>query len=565
MVADTALGYGLWQGLNRGYDSFHQRNRDREDDARVAFEDEQARIRAERESEAHAYGLTRRANQERQDEQQVRANDQAYKAGQIGIEQSQGTLDEWKKNTNLREETNLTNLNVLKQQLKNAGITYDSAKIELEAKQSAKKYHEWNNYWNSGGTVEGLIKRFNSDKDSDGNPIKDNDILSVTGDEIKGWQVTFDNGQVIPFKNRGEVSSHIQSMGDQNFNQQLLLQREAQEAALAAAIAKSASTQSTLDSTARKNYEKQTDTNTQRYFTESIKEGLVSFGSEGSRDMAGDVRSVVDKIGLQGGHANMINSDVSRVAVQLAKTWLVKEPSERKRRAEEYLDKRRKEGVDIPKKGDDGYQKRLDLQMEGDYMQDYEIYQKKVFNHFLQLGKDGEPIIRGYSHLVTEPEQTDDPNAGNTITTEGLQRSSAESGASTTNAPGLPVKDTADVAASEDAYGIPDREEIPDDSIASQQVAALTGRNKERYEAREAKKLDEKQGNDYKKEVALKLGFKPSRRLTANTKKKLRNYYKKSFKSLPLNEKKWWMRHFSKSLYHDIRDEAYDMIKAEES
>lgn len=416
------MSYSIARGLAEGYDAYRGRERDIEeknrriegDELRAAAEG-RAVAQEERAAEAADYGISRRGfNEETQQTQ--------HEAAKLGLEQNTATFNEWKANTVSRNQKNKLELDTLRQQLKASGLTLDEAEIDLKAKQGAEKYNQWTNQWLQGEDIDTLVKKFNTDDDGS------NDIHAATGDEASGWEVTFKNpdgspGRKMKFADRDQVAIHLQSMADPNFHQTYLLQMEAQKASTAAAVAKAATKTADTVSKEKTTWENMTRQQVKDYFTESIKESIVSLGSEGSRDMAGDVRAVVDSIGA-GSQYGLINSDVTRIANQMAKTMLVKEPAERKAKASAFLEKQRDEGVTIPDEDSDEYANLLDRQMAADYDESYDIYKRAVYSKLFYANGDGSLGMVDPTKIADYARAADPGRdaAGDTITTAGLER-----------------------------------------------------------------------------------------------------------------------------------------------
>lgn len=372
-------GYGLFRGLNEAYGAYREREREIEDKNRRMFADEQARKEAARREEEYEYGISRRKSKEE-------AEDLALRTGRLQYKQAETTYNEFVANTADRAKKNKLDLQKAENEARRSGLMYDKAEIELKAAKSAEKYNQWTNDWLQGGTMEDVVKKFNSDDDDT------NNIKTVTGNEEKGWHVVMENGREMHFKDRDAVAIHLQSMADKNFHQTYLLQVEAQKAALQKAIDTGAKKTADQTSKDKKQWEDMTRMQVKDYFTESIKESIVSLGSEGARDIAGDVRAVVDSIGASSGYG-MVNSDVTRVANQMAKRMLVKEPAERRRMAEERLEAARKAGADIPEEGDQNYEEVLNRQMAKDYDRAYDQYKRAVYTKFASINADGTGVV----------------------------------------------------------------------------------------------------------------------------------------------------------------------------
>jgi len=401
--------YGLFRGLNEAYGSYREREREIEDKNRRMQQDEYQRKEQDRRDEEYKYGVSRRGAKEQ-------AEGLALKTGELQYKQAETTYTEFVANTANRARKNKLDLDKAELEARRAGLMFDKTDIELRAAKGAEKYNQWTNEWLQGGTMEDIVKKFNSDDDDT------NNIKSVTGNEEKGWDVTMENGRTLRFDDRDAVSIHLQSMGDPNFHQTYLLQMEAQKAALAKALDKAGKKSVDTLSKEKKQWEDMTRNQVKDYFTESIKESIVSLGSEGARDIAGDVRAVVDSIGASSEYG-MVNSDVTRVANQMAKRMLVKEPAERRRMAEEKLEADRKAGAAIPEPDDEGYELILNRQMAKDYDQAYDQYKRAVYTKFASLNESGDGIVwKDYSQVADANMPGIDTEQGEQRSTAGLER-----------------------------------------------------------------------------------------------------------------------------------------------
>jgi hypothetical protein len=550
-------GYGIMRGLNEAYGSFRAREREYEDKSRRALVDERLLAEGERQEEEYQYGITQRGRQER-------AADVAIEGAELGLKQSKGTYNEWVANTANRATLNKQALEKAKLDLKASGLNLDDAEITLKAKKGAAKYNEWTRDWLQGGTMEDVIQKFNNDDDDT------NNIKTVTGSEEKGWDVVMENGREIRFDDRDQVAIHLQSMADPNFHQTYLLQMESQKASLAAAIQKAGKKSVDQTSKDKNTWENMSVKQVDRYFTESIKESIVSLGSEGQRKLAGDVRAVVDSIGAASGYT-MVNSDVVRVANSMAETMLVKDPGDRKRMAEEFLQSKRDAGESIPEEGDDGYEIIIERQMAEDYDRAYDQYKRAVYTKFFKQDKDGNLSARDYQQ-VADAARAADPDrdkAGDTITTAGLDRPGtpdklAEEGGST-SAPVM-IEDTgistSQAAASEDVNIV-----APTGLDLSQRGSPQMGGdafpNATKAEASYKLGLEnsltamrESNNKSKKEKAARQYGIDRGRLIGVNSradwkaadKAKIKDDYTRNFATMDNIEQKAWLKTFARGL-----------------
>jgi hypothetical protein len=552
--------YGLFRGLNEAYDSYRGRQRGIEDMNRRKMVDEMAQQRSDREQEEYQYGITRRGVREK-------AEELALGTGEMQLKQAQGTYSEWVANTASRATLNKLNLDKALQDFETSGLVYDQNKMTLDAKKGAEKYNKWTREWLQGGTMEDIVKKFNTDEDDT------NNIQSVTGSEEKGWDVTFENGRTQRFEDRDQVAIHLQSMADPNFHQTYLLQVEAGKAALAKAIA--LQNKKSVDQTSKdkKTWEAVTLKQTDRYFAKTINEGIVDFGSEGSRRIAGDVRAVVDSVGAASAYG-MINSDVTRVANSLAESMLVKSPAERKRMAEETLDAQREKGEAIPEEGDDGYDVILNRQMAEDYDRAYDQFKNIVYTKFFTQKEDGTLQMKSYQQVVDFKRAPESEPAGDTITAEGLERpgestlTSSEPGAST-SAPVVGTESELLAPSGESAAGLPTRgEQTSPDEYTRAEIAAVYG-TRGRLES-EALSKKEKRVRDNATRVwgadrARQIGVQLKGRWKKADKEKIKQDFTKNFESLTLAEQKDWYTAFARGVDAATRKKANAIIKSKEA
>ena len=549
---------GLYQGLNEAYGAYRGRQREIEDKKRREFRDEEAKKSSARQQEQYEYGITRRGAKEE-------AEQLALDTGKTQLDQTKGTYKEWVANTANRATKNKLDLDTAKQNFKTSGLVFDDAKISLTAKKGAEKYNKWTRDWLLGGSMEELVEKFNTDEDDT------NNIKTVTGDAEKGWDVEFENGRKMPFADRDQVAIHIQSMADPNFHQTYLLQMEAQKASIAAAVAKLSKKDVDTLSKEKTTWENMTRNQVKDYFTESIKESIVSFGSEGSRDIAGDVRAVVDSVGSAGQYG-LINSDVTRVANQLAKTMLVKEPADRKQKAEEYLEAQRETGAAIPEEGDDGYEVIIQRQMAEDYDRAYDQYKRVVYTKFFQMDQEGNVGMKDYSVIADAARQDGKGETGDTIPATGLERPGEDPTYSDEGEIAPIPEDTitksdgaASISASEGAIGLPPRSDPK--IMAGPDAAALESSMKpaleqglkatERNKAERIRKAEQKKwGSDRAKSIGVKLMGNWKREDKAKIKKDFTN----NFASLTLAEQEKWMAAFTRGLDKTTRKTALALM-----
>lgn len=522
-----AGAYGISRGLSEGYKAFRQRQGEIEAEADRAANRHRAGVMAEREDEAYEYDMSRRPARERAEELGIKRSETAAKM-------EEANYNEFVKNTALRAEQNRLQLQTVKQQLKASGLQIDDAEISLRAKQGAEKYNNWTQEWLQGGDMQSLVDKFNSDEDDT------NNIRTVTGDEQRGWKVIMDNGRTMEFADRDQVAIHLQSMADPNFHQTYLLQKESDKAALAKALQSAGQKTADTMSKEKTTWENMTRNQVKDYFTESIKESIVSLGSEGARDIAGDVRAVVDKIGASSQYS-MVNSDVTRIANSLAKRMLVKEPAERKRMAEEYLDQLRESGAAIPEKDDENYDAILNRQMAEDYDRAYEAYERAVYSKFFQINADGSVAARDYSRIVDAANRADPQRQekGDTITTDGLERPGSEK---------TPVTDTPPPDGDSGIPPRPEKDVMPVDRETTGATISLTGES-----------LVKKK----KQEYGWPTGAAARRRPTRAIKERITRDFDLAFGEMTKDQQGAWFREFGKHIDERRQELALATMKGE--
>lgn len=528
------MAYGLYQGLNEAYKSYRSRERDIEDERRRAFEDElreeanqRARATESRAAETYQYGVSRRPIQEQ--------------AQELQLEQAQLSLDEWKQNAPLRAEQNQLALQQAQQELKLAGININNAEIANRAAKGAEKYRQWGREWMSGGTMEDLVKKFNSDDDDS------NNVRNVRGNEKTGWEVEMENGERMFFADRDQVGIHIESHADPAFYQRYLLQMEAQKASLAEAVRKGSKKTADTVSKERQQWEQMTVKQVDRFFAKSISEGIIDFGTAGSRDMAGDVRATVDAIGMQTGYG-VLNSDVTRVANQMAKTMLIKEPEEREMKAREFLETQREAGYDIPDEDSKEYQQMLDRRMAEDYDMLYDQYQRAVFDRFLQFGPEGEILMKNYGAFIGQQEP------------EG-------SGAS---AIPVPTRDTPEPEApvppqGRENMGLQPRAEAAA-PVRQAEMAAIE-RIKEGMaasaEKRKTGKIKRQEQQEFAKQRAKEFGYRARGKQSVDDKRKIKADFDQNFATMSEREQEMWFNSFAYALSAADRKTAKGIMAAD--
>lgn len=392
--------YGLFRGLNEAYNSYRDREREIEDKERRATEDvyrqeaaERAEQEATRERERYQYGVSRRAFEEKN--QQI-----AQEASQLGLDQATDERKEWLNNKDFRVKTNKLNLQKLQQELKGAKVSYDMNKITLRAQKGAENYRAWKRQFMQGGTVEQLVQNFNSDKDPiTGEKNAANDIKNVVGDEKNGWEVEFENGRVERFRNRDEVAEHLEFMADPDFHQNYLLQERKYQNDLSIALAEESATTPEDMLPFKKDWNAQTIKNTDRLYGQLLKEGMISFGEAGAKDVAASVRSIVDDIGAGSKwRLDLSNSTVAAEVGRMAESMLDLDPQALDKRATDVYERMSVEqlqelsGIELPdgKPDDDEpeYKDLMDHIKHRDVMQQVDQLRSSAYSAFFSYNPE---------------------------------------------------------------------------------------------------------------------------------------------------------------------------------
>jgi len=546
-------GYGIMRGLNEAYGSYRDREREIEDKGRRALVDERLEKEGARQEEEYQYGISQRGRQER-------AADIAIEGADINLQQAKGTYNEWVADTANRATINKQALEKAKLDLRASGLNLDDAELTVKAKKGADKYNQWTRDWLQGETMEDVVSKFNNDEDDS------NNIKTVTGSEEKGWDVVMENGREIRFDDRDQVAIHLQSMADPNFHQTYLLQMEAQKASIAAAITKAGKKSVDQTSKDKNTWENMSVKQVDRFFTESIKESIVSLGSEGQRKLAGDVRAVVDSIGAASSYS-MVNSDVVRVANNMAETMLVQDPGDRRRMAEEFLQTKRDAGEAIPEEGDDNYEIVLERQMAEDYDRAYDNYKRAVYTKFFKQDKDGNLSARDYNQVADAARQADPErdNAGDTISTAGLERPGtveklAEPGGSTSAPVMDPAMDDAGLGVPAESTGI----HIPDDPILKSQLGAIERQKQDAESQTQAKREKAAQRTSTRKWGQLRakdIGVRLKGKWSNADRAKIKKDFDDNFKSMSKEEQEDWLTNFAR-VSAEIREEAKAIMES---
>jgi len=417
------MGYGLFQGLNEAYDSYRGRERDIEDKARREFEDEQAKTDADRrktmfdrETEQYKYGLEQRPMQEKSAKL---ALEEQERQGKMGVQ----TLKEFMnpKSIKIRDQNADNQSKLIKAQLESQKITFDQKKLDLNVAKSTANYNKWGSRWMNGKmTMEELINEFNSDTDAEGNKIEENDVTSVTGDAVKGWEVTMKNGEVLPFSDRDAVAMHIQRMASPAFNQQYLLQKMADKQALAVEAAKALNFTPKDLLPFKKNWETLTEKSMAAHYADGFKESMINFGDPGNKKLQGNVRAIIEVVGANMQYQGIVHADLAREVVAKADLIMQTDPTELRKMATEEFEEMPVDAID--KKGDPIFPNGKPETGTADYdafIKNMEY--KEVERQFQVLASD---IYSKYLHTPNSkgeinPKQQSQ-EAGNTITTEGL-------------------------------------------------------------------------------------------------------------------------------------------------
>lgn len=394
---------GLFRGLNEAYQSF----RDREADIRrERIEDEELQYQRdmrEREQEDYEYGLSRRPIRERAEEAGVRMQE-------VGLEQAELNLDEWKKNTKYRADMNDMMFKKAKLDLDNAGIQYDLNKINQRAALGAEKYRGWKKQFMQGGTIKDLVDNFNSDDDDT------NNIANVTGSAEEGWDVEFENGEVMTFADRMAVANHLELMADPQYHQTYMLNMLKARADLAAATAGTAEDNRQFMFKQQQEWDKNTYKSTDRLFGK-IKEGLVDFGEPGQAAVASAINAVVNEIGAANGY-QLVHAAVVDDVARMAETQLDFDPASMRKAAEKLYDAMPETdfpGGEKPDKGDDGYESAIQNLMTRDALGQIRQFRQEIMpKYFMVNSQTGQ--------LMTRQNALSAGTDGNTITDLGLER-----------------------------------------------------------------------------------------------------------------------------------------------
>jgi hypothetical protein len=449
---------GLFQGLNEAYDSYRSRQETMRQQDLQDEESEHTRLKRKQEQEDREYGLSRRPFEERTAELQQTGLEQDVEQGDYqktlrsgqeeaerlqreqleqSLEQSKAMHQEWLDNQESRKKLNTMAINKAKLDLDNANISYDMNKITLNAQQGAQKYRSWKNEFLSGGSMDDLVKKFNSDEDDT------NNIKNVTGNDDGGWEVEFENGRVEKFANRDAVSEHLEFMSDPAFHQTYLLNQRKLANDLSIAAAKAAADAQTNLLPYKKDWQSNTVKGSDRFYGK-IKQGLVDFGEPGAAGVAGAVRSLVDQIGALSGY-QLVNSEVVDRVSRYADSMLLLDKVELRKRAKEIFEKMPDDQANFPPA-------RFPNGKPDDDDPEYEIAMRELVFKDMdeQVNNLSQTVLRDYfAYNPDDGSARLRPGAGskgtgdNKITTAGLERDKT-SAASVADEKGLapPLKRT---------------------------------------------------------------------------------------------------------------------------
>ncbi len=322
------MAYGILQGLNEAYDSYRQREREIQQETDMQTEREALARQREREEEAYQYGLSRRPFEEQRAQVQ-------FERDQLGLDRETYEFDEYKADEAERRKALATQREALEQQLKNAQQTYNMNEIKLNAAKGAVKIRRWKNEFmrnmDDKDAVQTLMENFNSDDDDD------NNISAVEDRDEGGWTVRYENGEVQQFDSRQDIELYLEQLADPEFHQNYMLQMRINNAKLVA----SAKTQKESDLKAERleaqRWRQATLANTDRVFGDRIKEGIVSFGEQGARDVASAVRGIVDSVGAATQYGRVKSAVVDDIS-RLANTMLTFDPKVLDQRARKVFE-----------------------------------------------------------------------------------------------------------------------------------------------------------------------------------------------------------------------------------
>jgi hypothetical protein len=292
--------------------------------------------------------------------------------------------------------------------------------ISGRAAESAENYRKMGKKFESGGTIEQLVEDFNSDKD------KNNDIKHVKEDGEGGWEVQFENGSVIPFKDRDAVALHIERMADPAFNQAYLLGQLKLDNDLKIAAAEAAADAQTDMLPFMKDWQNNTYKATDRAFGK-IKEGLVDFGEPGASSVSSAVNSIVNEVGATSRY-KFINAEVTDRTIRYAKSMLEMNPEVLRKNAEKTLERMEDNNANFPPEefpngkpdeDDPQYKEVIKNLVFKDRDEQIENLRIRVLKDYFAMGEDG-------PHNRENAGSKGDGTEGNKTTDAGLKRTGTE-------------------------------------------------------------------------------------------------------------------------------------------